>query len=103
MRTLEEKIQDLMQKLFLMGRLAESMIQTALRMLVERDESLSREIMEKEKTVNQLQIEVDDEEDLIERVRYNLSKEGFDVLSASGGAWLFCIQDLPKKEPYLSS
>lgn len=60
MRTFEEKIQDLMQKLLLMGRLAESMIQIALRMLIERDESLSAEVLEKEKTVNQLQIEIDD-------------------------------------------
>ncbi len=60
MRTFDEKIQELMQRLLMMGRLAESMIQTALRVLIERDESLSAEILEKEKEVNQLQIEIDD-------------------------------------------
>ena len=43
-----------------MGRLAESMIQTALRVLIERDESLGAEITRKEKEVNDLQIEIDD-------------------------------------------
>ena len=44
MRTFEEKIQELQQKLLLMGRLAESMIQTALRLLIERDESLGDDV-----------------------------------------------------------
>jgi phosphate transport system protein len=43
-----------------MGRLAESMIQTALRVLIERDESLAAEIYRKEEEVNHLQIEIDD-------------------------------------------
>jgi phosphate transport system protein len=60
MRNFEEKIQELQQKLLLMGRLAESMIQTALRILIERDESLGIEVFEKEKEVNELQIEIDD-------------------------------------------
>ena len=60
MRNFEEKIQELLQKLLLMGRLAESMIQTALRVLIERDESLGAEVVEKEKDVNRLQIEIDD-------------------------------------------
>lgn len=60
MRNFEEKIQGLLQKLLLMGRLSESMIQTALRVLIERDESLGDEVIEKEKEVNALQIEIDD-------------------------------------------
>jgi phosphate transport system protein len=60
MRNFEEKIQELLQKLLLMGRLAESMVQMSLRVLIERDESLSGEILEKEKEVNELQIEIDD-------------------------------------------
>lgn len=60
MRHLDEKIQELMERLLLMGRLAESMIQTALRVLVERNESLGAEIYRKEKEVNELQIEIDD-------------------------------------------
>lgn len=60
MRHLDEKIQELLERLLLMGRLAESMIQTALRVLIERDESLSAEIYRKEDEVNNLQIEIDD-------------------------------------------
>jgi phosphate transport system protein len=60
MRHLEEKIQELLEKLLLMGRLAESMIQTALRVLIERNESLGSDVIEKENQVNALQIEIDD-------------------------------------------
>ncbi len=60
MRHLDEKIQELLERLLLMGRLAESMVQTALRVLVERDESLGAEIRRKEEEVNNLQIEIDD-------------------------------------------
>jgi phosphate transport system protein len=60
MRHFDEKIQDLLQKLVLMGSLAESMIQSALRSLIERDERLCDEVHRKEVQVNSLQIEVDD-------------------------------------------
>ncbi len=60
MRHLDEKIQELLERLLLMGRLAESMIQTALRVLIERDESIGAEIQRKENEVNNLQIEIDD-------------------------------------------
>ncbi len=60
MRHLDEKIQELLERILLMGRLAESMMQLALRVLIERDESLSDEICRKEKEVNDLQIEIDD-------------------------------------------
>jgi phosphate transport system protein len=60
MRHLDEKIQELLEKLLQMGRLAESMVQTALRVLVERDESLGADIIRKESEVNSLQIEIDD-------------------------------------------
>jgi phosphate transport system protein len=59
-RHFDEQIQDLLEKLLLMGRLAESMIQAAMRTLIERDESPSLEIYRKEKDVNDLQIEIDD-------------------------------------------
>jgi phosphate transport system protein len=59
-RHFDEQIQDLLEKLVLMGRLAESMIQLALRVLIERDESLSEEVMRKENEVNDLQLEIDD-------------------------------------------
>jgi phosphate transport system protein len=60
MSNLNEKLRDLLERLLLMGRLAESMVQTALRALVERDESLGAEVVEKENKVNALQIEIDD-------------------------------------------
>ena len=60
MRHLDEQIQELLKRLLLMGRLAESMIQLALRTLIERNESLSAEVYRKEKEVNDLQIEIDD-------------------------------------------
>jgi phosphate transport system protein len=59
-RHFDEQIQALLEKLVLMGRLAESMIQLALRVLIERNESLSEEVMRKENEVNDLQLEIDD-------------------------------------------
>jgi phosphate transport system protein len=60
MRHFDEMIQELLERLLLMGRLAESMVQTALRVLIERNELLGAEINRKEEEVNHLQIEIDD-------------------------------------------
>jgi phosphate transport system protein len=60
MRHLDEQLQELLERILLMGRLAESMIQLALRTLIERDELLGAEVNRKEKEVNDLQIEIDD-------------------------------------------
>ncbi len=59
-RHFEEKMQELLEKLLLMGRLAESMIETAMRTLIERKESCCTDVNRKEKEVNDLQIEIDD-------------------------------------------
>jgi phosphate transport system protein len=59
-RHFDQQMQDLLERLVLMGRLAESMIQTAMRALIERNESLSAEVERKEIEVNDLQIEIDD-------------------------------------------
>jgi phosphate transport system protein len=59
-RHFDEQIQELLEKLVRMGRLAESMIQTALRTLIERNESLCDAVNRKEEEVNDLQIEIDD-------------------------------------------
>lgn len=59
-RFFDEQMQELLQKLVLMGRMAESMLQTSMRSLIERDESLCAEVYRKEKEVNDLQIEIDD-------------------------------------------
>ena len=59
-RHFDEQIQELLEKLVLMGRIAESMAQLALRVLIERNESLTDEVMRKETEVNDLQLEIDD-------------------------------------------
>ena len=59
-RHFDEQMEELLQKLLLMGRLTESMIQAAMRTLIERNESLIEEVHAKEQEVNALQIEVDD-------------------------------------------
>jgi len=59
-RHFDEQMQNLLQRLLLMGRLAESMIVTAMRCLIERDESLAADVRRKEREVNDLQIEIDD-------------------------------------------
>jgi phosphate transport system protein len=59
-RHFDEQIDDLLQKLLLMGRITESMIQTAMRILIERNEVLADEVRRKEQEVNALQIEIDD-------------------------------------------
>jgi phosphate transport system protein len=59
-RHFDEKMQDLLEKLVRMGRLAESMVQTALRTLIERSEEMVEAILQKEEEVNELQMEIDD-------------------------------------------
>jgi phosphate transport system protein len=59
-RHFDEQIQELLEKLVRMGRIAESMISLALRVLIERNESLARDVLSKEEEVNELQMEIDD-------------------------------------------
>jgi phosphate transport system protein len=59
-RHFDDKIQDVLQKVIMMGRLADSMIGLAVKALVERNETYCAEVKQKEAEVNQLQIEVDD-------------------------------------------
>ncbi len=58
-RHFDEQLDELQKKLVLMGAMAESMIHSAIRTLIDRDESHLEEIFRKEE-VNELQIEVDD-------------------------------------------
>lgn len=60
-RHFDEQMRDVTKKIVLMGSLAESMIELATRILVERDQSLAREVYAKEDEVNALQVEIDDE------------------------------------------
>jgi phosphate transport system protein len=59
-RHFDDQIQELLSKLVRMGRVAESMIQMALRILIERDEALFEQVKHKEEEVNELQMEIDD-------------------------------------------
>ena len=59
-RHFDEQIQEIRDKLVRMGGLAESMIASALRMLIDRDPRHHQEVNEREEQVNGLQIEIDD-------------------------------------------
>jgi phosphate transport system protein len=59
-RHFDEHLQELLENLVHMGRIAESMIQTAMRVLIERNESLASGVERKEEEVNELQMEIDD-------------------------------------------
>ncbi len=59
-RHFDEKMQELLERLLLMGRLAESMVEIAMRTLIMRQESFCSEVHRKEEEVNELQIEIDD-------------------------------------------
>lgn len=60
MRHFDEQLKELYQKVVAMGLLAESMIQTAVSSLIERNESLAAQVFVKEQEVNALQVDVDD-------------------------------------------
>src|ERR1700753_3973246 len=60
MRHFDETLHELFKRIIMMGSMAESMIQTAIRAYTEGNESLSADLYEKEHQVNALQVEVDD-------------------------------------------
>lgn len=59
-RHFHEQLQQLLQKVVLMGTTVEGMIQTAMRSLIKRNEALQAEVFAAERMVNSLQVEVDD-------------------------------------------
>jgi phosphate transport system protein len=59
-RHFDEDLKALKERLLRMGSIAEEMIQKAVKALFERNEALTQEVFELEKTVNQLHVEVDD-------------------------------------------
>lgn len=59
-RHFDDQIQELLQKLVLMGGLADTMISLALKSLVERDRKYFDQVKEKEVEVNALQMDIDD-------------------------------------------
>jgi len=60
MRHLHEQLPDVVKQITIMGSLTESMIGLAMRILVERDESLTDEIFRMEDEVNALQVRIDE-------------------------------------------
>ena len=59
-RHFDEQLQELLQRLVTMGRIAEAMVRAAARMLVERSDAPAAEVDAKEREVNDLQMEIDD-------------------------------------------
>ena len=60
MRHFEELLQELLQKVVVMGTIAEGMIETTVRILMDRNEGLAVQLHAREAEVNSLQVEVDD-------------------------------------------
>ena len=60
MRHFHEQLQELLQKIVMMGTITESMIQSAVSGLVKRNDALFADVFNREKEVNRLQVEVDD-------------------------------------------
>ncbi len=56
----QEQLRDVLEKLMQMGGYVESMLQSAVRVLMERDESLAADVYAKEELVNGLQNVIDD-------------------------------------------
>ncbi|MCX5777831.1 MAG: phosphate signaling complex protein PhoU [Elusimicrobia bacterium] len=59
-RHFEEELNELKSRLLYMGGLVESMIQLAIKALVDRNEVLTHEVFVKEDEVNKIQIEIDE-------------------------------------------
>ena len=60
-KQLDAELGDLKTKVFQMGELAQEMFETAMRALVDREESLIAKVMELEDQVDRYQIEIDDD------------------------------------------
>src|SRR5436309_655487 len=60
MRHFHEQLHDVLKQITIVGSLTESMITFAMRVLVERDQSLIDLIMQKENEVNALQVRIDE-------------------------------------------
>lgn len=60
MRHFDEQLKELMHRIVLMGSIVESMIESSIRCLMERNESCARAVFDKEEEVDRLQLEIDD-------------------------------------------
>jgi phosphate transport system protein len=59
-RHFDEELRELKERLIRMSSIVEEMIEKSIIALKDRDEELLKQVFEKEKTVNMLQIEIDD-------------------------------------------
>ncbi len=59
-RHFDEELKDLKEKLIRMSSIVEEMIEKSITALRDREEELIKQVFEKEKTVNMMQIEIDD-------------------------------------------
>jgi phosphate transport system protein len=60
MRHFEQQLEEILHQIVLMGSMVQSMIQLAVKSLVERSETYMAEVNEKEKQVDALQVQIDD-------------------------------------------
>jgi len=60
MRHFHEELDTLKQTLLAMGGLVEDQIRRVMRALLERDDALAREVIERDRQVNQYDVEVDE-------------------------------------------
>ena len=60
-RHFDDELKDLKEKILRMGGLAEEQVRGALRALIERDSDLARKIIENDRRVNALDVEVDED------------------------------------------
>ena len=60
-RHFDQELQDLKEKILRMGGLAEEQIRGAIRALIERDSALARQIIDNDRQVNTIDVEVDED------------------------------------------
>ena len=59
-RHFAEELEELKQRLLVMGSLAEERVRASMRALIERDPALGHEVMNGDQDINNLQLEIDD-------------------------------------------
>ena len=59
-RHFDEELSDLKQKILQMGALVEDQVERAKKALIERDEVLAKQVIEDDRRVNTLDVEVDE-------------------------------------------
>ena len=59
MRHFEEMLEELLQKVVVMGTIAEGMVGTAMQILMERNEAHVAKLLAREEEINRLQVEID--------------------------------------------